>query len=177
MNVTVRTAQSPRDLEGVIRKQIASVDRDQPVTNVQTLDEVLAASVSQRQLTLVLLAVFAGMALVLAALGIYGVMAYSVAQRTREIGIRCALGASRKQIFGQVLLQASGIAASGIAAGIAMALGLTRLISSLLFQVSPFDVPTFLGIALLFTAVTLAASYMPARRAMRVDPVIALRYE
>jgi putative ABC transport system permease protein len=134
-------------------------------------------SISTRRLTLVLLGIFSALALILAAIGIYGVMAYSVALRTQEIGIRMALGAQQKDVLRLILGQGSRIALFGVGIGLTAAAALARLLSSLLFSVSPSDPVTFAAVAILLVAVALLACYIPARRALRVDPIIALRYE
>jgi len=139
------------------------------------MDEVIEASVGQRRLTMLLLGLFAGVALVLAVVGIYGVIAYSVAQRTQELGIRRALGAGQRDILRLVLGQGLGLALAGVALGIGGALALTRVMTGLLFEVSATNPTTYIGVAVLFVSVALVASYFPARRASRVDPAAALR--
>jgi ABC-type antimicrobial peptide transport system permease subunit len=141
------------------------------------MQEVFSASVGDQQFNVLILAVFAGAALLLAVVGIYGVMAYSVQQRTHEIGVRMALGAQQTSILRMVLGQGLWLALIGVALGIAGALGVTRVLSSMLFGVKPTDPWTFAGVSLGLLAVALLASYIPARRAMRVDPMVALRYE
>jgi putative ABC transport system permease protein len=144
---------------------------------VRTLDEVLAASAAQRRFNMTLLASFAALAVVLALIGVYGVIGYSVAQRTREIGIRVALGATRSDVVALVVRAGMGWSLVGVAGGFAGALGLSRLISGLLFGVTPNDPATFVAIALAMLGVALAATYIPARRAASVDPIAALRAE
>jgi ABC-type antimicrobial peptide transport system permease subunit len=139
------------------------------------MDEVLDATLGQRRLTMLLLGSFAGMALLLAVVGLYGVIAYSVSQRTQELGIRRALGAQQGDILRLVMSHALGLTLAGIAIGIAGAFALTRVMRNLLFQVSATDPATFVGIAFLFLLVALAASYVPARRAAQIDPMAALR--
>jgi ABC-type antimicrobial peptide transport system permease subunit len=173
--LAVRTAGDPQRLVSAVRSQVLAIDRDQAVSDIATMDDVLDASVGQRRMTLVLLAVFAGVALLLAVVGIYGVIAYSVAQRTQELGIRRALGAQQGDILRLVLGQGLVLALMGVVAGVAGAFWLTRVMTGLLFQVSATDPATFAGIALLFVVVALSASYIPARRATRVDPMAALR--
>jgi len=153
------------------------VDKDQPVSQIQTMDQVLYQSLVRRRLYVFLLGVFACVALLLAAAGIYGVVSYSVAQRTREMGIRVALGAKRLDVLRLIMLQAAKLALTGELVGILVALAVTRLMASMLFGVTAADPVTFAGVALLLTAVACAACYIPARRATRIDPMVALRYE
>ena len=160
-----------------MRSEVESIDKDQPVYNIRTLEQLLSRSVATRRFTMLLLAVFAFVALVLAGVGIYGVIAYSVSQRTREIGIRMALGARSQDVLGIVVGEGLKLAAVGVAIGLAGSLALTRLMSSLLYGVSTTDFQTFIGVSLLLTFVSLLASYIPARRATRCDPLVALRYE
>ncbi|HUK30931.1 MAG TPA: ABC transporter permease [Candidatus Acidoferrum sp.] len=177
MTLLVRSGVDPAAMTSAVRGVVASIDKDQPIFAIATMDDVVTSSVSTRRLTLILLGLFSGLALVLAAIGIYGVISYTVAQRTHEIGIRMALGAHRIDILRIVLKQGGKIALAGVAIGIVAAFALTRLMASLLFSVSAFDPITFAGVAVLLTLVALAACYIPARRAMRVDPIVALRYE
>jgi ABC-type antimicrobial peptide transport system permease subunit len=158
-----------------IRSQVQAIDRDLPVTGIKTMDDVVEASLGQRRLTMRLLEVFAGVALLLAVIGIYGAISYSVAQRTQELGIRRALGAQQSDILRLVLGQGLGLTAAGVAIGAGGAFALTRILNSLLFHVSATDPATFGGVALLFVVVALAACYIPARRATRIDPMAALR--
>jgi len=160
-----------------VKSRIWSVDKDQPVSQIRTMDQILSQTLARRRLYLVLLAVFAGIALLLGATGIYGVVSYSVARRTREMGIRLALGAEGLDVLGLILLQAAKLALAGELVGILVALAVTRLMSSMLFGVSAADPLIFAGVILLLTAVAFAACYIPARRAMCVDPILALRYE
>jgi putative ABC transport system permease protein len=173
--LAARTEGDPRRFVHTIRSQVLAIDADQPVSEVRTMDEVIDASIGQRRLTMLLLGVFAGVALLLAMVGIYGVIAYSVAQRTQEVGIRRALGAQPGDILRLVLRQALGLALAGVAIGIGGALAVTRVMKGLLFQVSATDPATYIGIGLLFIVVASAASYIPARRATRIDPMAALR--
>jgi predicted permease len=177
MYVVVRTASDSQQIVPAVRSDIWSIDKDLPVTRVQTMDQLLTASVAGNQFRAVLFAIFAGLALVLAGIGIYGVLAYAVSVRTHEIGIRMALGAERKDVLRLVLWQGIRLAIAGVGLGIVAALGLTQLMASLLFGVSAKDPATFASVAILLTGVALLACYLPARRAMRVDPMVALRYE
>jgi putative ABC transport system permease protein len=173
--VMLRAEGDPMSFANTIRTQVLAADHDQPVSDVRTMDAVFEATLGQRRLTMTLLGIFAGVALLLAAVGIYGVAAYSVAERTREVGIRRALGAGHGDILRLILGQGILMTLAGIAIGFGGALALTRVMNNLLFHVSATDPATFLGIALLFVAVSLAASYIPARRATRIDPMDALR--
>ena len=177
MNLVVRSAVDPSSLTASIRATVAAIDKDQPIFAVHTMQELVDDSISTRRLTLVLLGIFSALALILAAIGIYGVVAYSVALRTQEIGIRMALGAQSQDVLRLVLGQGARIAFFGVAIGLAAAAALARLLSSLLFSVSASDPITFATVAVLLIAVALLACYIPARRALRVDPIIALRYE
>jgi len=160
-----------------IRQEVRKIDKDLPVTDVANLPDLIEASVAQPRFRTFLLGLFAAMALVLAAIGIFGVISHSVSQRTREIGIRVALGAQSKDVLKQVLQEGARLAAVGLALGLAGSLAATRLIATLLFGVKPADPLTFVVVAVILVSVTLAASYIPARRATRVDPTVALRYE
>jgi putative ABC transport system permease protein len=177
MDLIVKSRVEPAALTSSIRSVLASIDRNQPISSVTTMDQLVADSVGSRRLTLILLGVFSALALVLAGIGIYGVISYSVAQRTQEIGIRMALGADRADIMRMVLLQGARIAATGLIIGIVAAFGLTRYLEKLLFSVNPGDPATFAAVALVLAAVALLACYIPARRTLQVDPMTALRYE
>jgi putative ABC transport system permease protein len=177
MSLVVRSAVDPASLTSSIRAAVAAIDKDQPLFDIHTMQQLVDDSISTRRLTLVLLGIFSALAVILAAIGIYGVMAYSVALRTQEIGIRMALGAQQKDVLRLVLGQGARIAFFGVAIGLATAAALARLLSSLLFSVSASDPFTFATVAALLVAVALLACYIPARRALRVDPIIALRYE
>jgi putative ABC transport system permease protein len=177
MTVTVRTTADPNRVVTSIASLVRQLDPELVVANVKTMDEVVADSVAQRRLTMLLLTVFAGTALLLAAVGIYGVIAYSVTERTQEIGIRMALGAQRGAVLRMVITQALVLAVTGIAVGGGGALLLTRLMEGLLFEVKPADPLTFGVVSGILAAVALLASYIPGRRATLVDPVIALRAE
>jgi predicted permease len=176
-SLVLRTSADPRRLAGPMIDAVRAVDRSQPVFDLKSMDERVADSLGSRRFAVTLLGVFAAMAMLLAAIGIYGVVSYSVAQRTQEIGVRVALGAGRGAIFGMVLGQALRLAAAGVIAGVAAAAALARLVASQLFQTSEFDPVTFAAMAAVLVAVAVAASYIPARRATRVDPMVALRYE
>ncbi|HET9319351.1 MAG TPA: FtsX-like permease family protein, partial [Bryobacteraceae bacterium] len=177
MSLVVRTASDPASMIRAVKDQVYSVDKDQPMYKIRTMDQVVAESQSSPRFTLIVLAIFAAVALALAAVGIYGVISYAVTQRTREIGIRIALGAERGDVVRLVVGQGTTLAVTGVLVGLAAAFALTRLMSSLLFGVSATDPAIFVGASLFLAAVALAASYLPARRAMRVDPMISLRYE
>ena len=175
MNLLLRTSVPPMSMVSAVRAQIAAVDPDQPVTGIQTMDELLDSSRSQPRFTLLLLGFLAATALILAVVGIYGVLAYFVAERRVELGIRLALGAERRDIVGMVLRQGAVLAVSGIAIGTVLALAMSKLISSLLYNTGAHDAWTFLMAPLVFLGIALLASYLPARRTMEVDPVEALR--
>lgn len=177
MTIVVRTAGDPRALAGALRQEIRALDKDLPPYNIKTVNDLLYESLARERFTTLLLIVFAGLALVLASVGIYGVMSYSVTQRTHEIGIRMALGAQTRDIFTEVVGQALRLAGVGVAIGLAAAFALTRLMATLLYGVSTTDPLTFTLIAILLAGISLLASYIPARRATRVDPMVALRYE
>jgi putative ABC transport system permease protein len=176
-HLLVRTASDPAAIANAVTSIVHEVDPSVPVNEVTTLGGLLSRSLSPRRFAMVLIGVLAGLALVLSAVGIYGVMSYTVGQRTQEIGVRMALGAQPKNMLALVLGRGAGLALVGIFAGTLGALALTRFLSSLLFGVAPKDPLTFAGVALLLFGVALAACYVPARRAMRVDPMVALRYE
>ena len=177
MTIVVRTAGEGLNVTPAIAGLVRGMDPELVLANVQTLDDVVANSVAERRLTMTLLAVFAGVALLLAAIGIYGVIAYGVTERRQEIGIRMALGAQRRDVLAMVVRQALTLVAAGIAIGGVGAVLLSRLMEGLLFQVRPSDPLTFAAVSGLLTAVALIASYVPGRRATRVDPVVALRSE
>jgi putative ABC transport system permease protein len=173
----VRTTGEPRAFAESVRKAILELDSEQPVSNVRTLEEVVARSVGDRRLTALLLGLFACAALALAAVGLYGVVAYAVVQRTREIGIRVALGANRHDVVLLMLRQGMILVVLGLGLGIAGAFGLTPLLRNLLYEVKPADPLSFIVVSLVLLLVALVASWLPARRASRVDPMIALRAE
>jgi len=156
---------------------VHNIDPNQPITAIRSMEENIAQSISQPRFRTVLLAVFAGIALVLAAVGIFGVMAYSVAQRTRELGLRMALGASRSQVLQLVLAHGVRLTLIGVAIGLAGTFLLTRYVSSLLFNVPAYDPMTLVGVVAALIVISLCACYLPARRATLVDPIVALREE
>ena len=176
-NLLVRTTAAPLALAETVRKAVLEIDPSQPVANIRSMEEALAGSMAERRFILLLLGGFAGTALLLAAIGLYGVIAFAVSQRTREIGIRMALGASRRSVLRLVLGSGMKLVGIGIAVGGAAALGLTRLLGRMLYDVEPTDPATFASVALLLLLVSLFASLLPARRAARVDPIVALRSE
>jgi len=177
MALVVRTAVDPKTLVGAAREEIRRLDKDLPLYDVKTMNDLVYESLARARFTTILLAIFAALALTLASVGIYGVMSYSVSQRTQEIGIRVALGAQRRDIFKQVVGQAMRLAGFGVAVGLVSAFVLTRLMATLLYRVSTTDPLVFGMIALLLSGVSFFASYLPARRATRVDAMVALRYE
>jgi len=178
MGYAVRVAGAdPQSILPQVREAVWSVNPNLPLARVATLDEFVSDSMARTSFTLVMLAIAAGVALFLGAVGIYGVISYVVAQRTREIGVRMALGAERADVRRMVLKQGATLAAAGVVIGLAAAAGVTRLMASLLFGVQPIDVPTFAAVALALSAIALLASWLPARRASTVDPIVALRFE
>ena len=177
MGFAVRTTGDPNLALPAVRAAIHGIDRDVPLANVATMDANITSSMGQRRFAMLLLGLFAVMAVVLASIGIYGVMSYSVSQRAHEIGIRMALGAARRNVLGMVMGQGLLLVAIGVAIGVAGALSLTRLISSQLFGVKPSDPTTFVLVAVTLVGVAALATFVPAMRATRVDPVVALRDE
>jgi len=177
MQLVVRTKVDPASLTAAVRNEIRAVDADIPVYQIATMRQLVSSSVAQRRFTLVLIAAFAAIALLMSAIGIYGVMSYAVSQRTQEIGIRVALGAQTRDVLKLVLNRGMALAGAGVAVGLAGAFALTRLMEGMLFGIRATDPLTFAGVALLLILVALLACYIPARRATRVDPMVALRYE
>ncbi|HKD83962.1 MAG TPA: ABC transporter permease [Terriglobales bacterium] len=176
-DVVVRTGGDPRRFEQTVRQAFLAADNTQPIYQVRPLEDYVAESQATRRFSLMLLGLFGALALVLAVVGIYGVISYAVSLRTRELGIRLALGAERRAIIVMVLRQGLAVVAGGLAVGLAASLVLTRSLVSLLFEVRPLDLATLTGVTLILAAIALLANYLPARRASRVDPVVALRYE
>jgi len=177
MSVAVRTTGDPLLMARPVREAIHEVDRDMPLSNVRSMDQMLARSLGQRRLSMILLGAFSAIALVLASIGIYGVLAYSVTQRSRELGIRMALGAARGRVLRLVIGQGMALAIVGIAIGLVGAFALTRLLGTQLYSVRPTDPATFAGVSCLLAAIAFVATLVPALRATRVDPVVALREE
>jgi putative ABC transport system permease protein len=177
MFIVVHTANNPQSIVDPIRRQVASLDKNTPIYHVETLDQYFAQSVAAPRFITLLLSGFAGLALLLASVGIYGVISYIAVQRTHEVGIRMALGAQKGEIIRTVVAKGLVPALAGLAIGIGGALRLTRLLSSLLYGVSPADPLTFAVVSVILIGVALLACYIPARRAAKVDPMVSLRYE
>lgn len=177
MTLAIRTTSNPESLTEALRREVQAIDPDQPLSKIATIDQLVDRSTARRRFNMLLLGTFAAAALLLASLGIYGVMSYTVTQNTREIGIRMALGAQSSDVLKLVIWQGMVLALVGVAIGIAGAFGLTRLIESLLFGVAATDTVTFIAIPAILSAVALLACYLPAYRAAKVDPMIALRHE
>src|SRR5205085_9312915 len=177
ITLVIHTSGDPAELAPAARREISALDPDQPVSDVRTMRQVMAERVGRARFNTLLLGLYAGLATLLAAVGIFGVMNYSVTLRTREIGLRMALGAEPARVLMLVLRQGLLLTFVGIVIGLAVALALTRVMSSLLFGVNATDPATFAAIVPLLTAVSLVACYIPARRATRIDPLVALRYE
>jgi putative ABC transport system permease protein len=175
--VVVRAAMNPSFLQKAIRKAVYDVNKEQPLTDMKTLDQLKSESMTRDRLRSSLLAIFAAIALALSAVGIYGVVSYTVSQRTTEIGIRAALGASSGSLLALALRGGMWMILAGLSVGFAGALGFARLLSTLLFGVGAWDAETILEVAAILALVGITACYVPARRASRVDPMVALRYE
>src|SRR5208282_2358839 len=170
-------ASNPGGLTAAIKSEVHGIDKDVPVHDEVTMQRIVSNSVGTRRMTMLLLGLFAALAMVLAAVGVYGVISYSVSQQTHAIGVRMALGAERTDVLWLVVGKGFALAVVGVGVGLAAALALTRFLSSLLFGVRPTNPVIFVGVSLILAAVSLVASYIPARRAARVDPMVALRYE
>ncbi len=177
MSFVIRTANDPTNLAAAVRNEVRAVDQNQPVSHIKTIEEVISEAVTQPRFNMLMLTIFSGVALVLAAAGIYGVMAYSVSMRTHEIGIRMALGAGPWDVLRMVIGQGAKLTLIGMGVGLLGAVAVTRVLASLLVSITPTDPLVYMSVAMLLAGVALLASYIPARRAMKVDPMIALRYE
>jgi putative ABC transport system permease protein len=177
MAVLVRTVDDPLTSVSAVRNELKQMDSELPMAGIATMDQLLGDSISRSRFTMFLLGIFAAIALVLASVGIYGLVAYSVAQRTREFGVRIAFGAERRDVLLLVLSHGARLTLLGIGLGIVASLAVTRLLATLLYGMSATDPTTFAAVALLLALVALAACYLPARRATRVDPMVALRSE
>jgi putative ABC transport system permease protein len=177
MSLVIKTSTDPSSLIPAIRKTIAVIDRNQPLFDIDSLEQRLSNSVAQRRQRMLLLGIFAFIALVIAVIGVYGVMVYSVTRRTHEMGVRIALGAQGRDVLNMVVAEGLRMALIGVAIGIAGALGLTRAISSFLYGVTATDAATFVSVCVLLISAACLAAYIPARRATKVDPLVALRHE
>jgi putative ABC transport system permease protein len=177
MTMVIRTQGDPSSIAPAARGVIRNIDPEQPIGEVSTMAALLAKSVSRSRFSAVLLSIFSLVALVMAAVGIYGVMSYSVQQRTHEIGLRLALGAQQSDVLRLIVMQGVVLGLIGVTAGLLASFGLTRLVASLLFEVPATDLKTFSAVAVGLFVMTLIACYLPARRATKVDPIVALRYE
>ena len=175
--ISVRTENTAQNLVPLLREAVQEIDKDLPIYSVHTMEQLVTRAIEPRRLNMLLMGVFSALALLLASVGIYGVMSYTVTQRTHEIGIRMALGAQTSDVLAMVIRQGMKFTLIGVAVGLVAAFGLTRMIEDLLYKVSATDWVTFLVVALLLTGVALAACFVPARRATRVDPMAALKYE
>jgi putative ABC transport system permease protein len=177
INLLTRTDVEPTSLAASVRGQIAALNKDQAVFNVRTMEQIVSQSVAPRRFSMLLLAVFAVVALALAVIGIYGMLSYAVAQRTREIGLRMTLGAQRTDVMRLVIGHGMKLALAGVVLGLIASFALTRTMKNLLFGVSATDPITFVSITVLLAVVAFVACWIPARRATKVDPILALRYE
>jgi ABC-type antimicrobial peptide transport system permease subunit len=177
LNIAVRTVGDPLRYANAVREAIWSVDRDQTITSVETMSGIVGSTVARPRLLATLLLLFGVMGLSLGALGIYGVLAYAVSQRRQEIGVRLALGATPRSVLGLVVAQGMTLALAGVVVGVVGALALTRVMTAVLYEVRPTDPATFGGVVVVLLLAALVASWLPARRALRIDPVQALRYD
>ena len=177
IGLVARAALDPASLSGAIRGEVRALDKSLPVYDIKPMERIVADSISQSHFTTLLLAGFAGIALILVTVGVYGVISYSVAQRTREIGIRKALGAKTRDVMTLFVGQGLALALIGVAIGSVLAFALTRVMTKLLYEVSATDAATFIAVPLLITTISLMACYVPVRRAVKIDPMIALRHE
>jgi predicted permease len=177
MSVVMKTTTPPESLVAAVRQEVRAIDPNLPVSNIGSLEKIISESISQPRFYMLLLGIFATVALLLAAIGIFGVLSYAVSQRTREIGIRMALGAPGRTVVSLIVRQAMILVVSGVAAGTIAALFVSQTMTKMLFSVTPTDPITFAGVAAVLVGVALFASYLPARRATRVDPIVALRAE
>ena len=177
LSVVMRTAGDPTLQTAALRSALAQIDPNQPLVRVRTMEENMATTVAQPRFRAWLIGIFAMLALVLSGVGVYGVMSYTVTQRTSEIGVRVTMGAQPQDVFRIIVGEGLRLALLGVGIGLVTALALTRLLRSFLFGISAYDPVTFIGVAVLLTGVAIAASYFPARRATLVDPLVALRYE
>jgi len=177
LSVVMRTAGDPTLQTAALRSALAQIDPNQPLVRVRTMEENMATTVAQPRFRAWLIGIFAMLALVLSGVGVYGVMSYTVTQRTSEIGVRVTMGAQPQDVFRIIVGEGLRLALLGVGIGLVAALALTRLLRSFLFGISAYDPVTFIGVSLILTLVAIAASYFPARRATQVDPLVALRYE
>jgi len=177
MTIVVRTDGDLATLSGAIRSEVLGIDREQPLSRVRPLEQLVSESMARERFLMLLLGIFAAVALTLAAVGLYGVISYSVTQRTHEIGIRSALGAQRKDVLKLIVGNGMILALTGVGIGLILAFALTRLIETFLFGITATDAFTFLAVPAMLTGVALVSCLVPARRATKVDPMIALRYE
>jgi putative ABC transport system permease protein len=177
MTILVRTSDDPTALVPAIRKEVLAIDANQPIANISTMEKIVADSIAQPRLSMLLMGLFGALAMILAAVGIYGLLSYAVTQRTQEMGIRMALGAKTTDVLKLILTQGMTLALIGIGIGLIGSFALTRLLAGLLFGVTPTDASTFISVSVVLIGVALFACYLPARRATKVDPLMALRYE
>jgi putative ABC transport system permease protein len=176
-DLVLRTKADPTVIASAVRQAVWSVDKDQPVSNVRSMDQVFAAAISTERFQALMLGLFAALALVLACVGLYGVISYSVVQRTHEIGVRMALGAQSVDVLRLVIRQGMFLTFTGLAIGIVAGTFVTRVLTGMLFGVTPRDPLTFVGVPVLLLVVAFLACFIPARRATRIDPLVALRYD